>query len=138
MPDLCDVDDVSAILGYQVPEADVPRVELLIGMASDVVGGAVALPEGDVPRAVAYVTASLVVRTMANPGAALTSEAIGTYKVGYAVGMALSETDRAVLAPWLLPAYAAYSVYIPLGSVNPCVPPPFDWELDLDPESIDR
>jgi hypothetical protein len=137
--DLCTIADVEALLGYPIPATQTDRVEALIGMASGVVGAAVVLPSGEVPRAVAYVTASMVVRTMANPGQ-LSSEAIGTYHAGYAAGnMALSEADKETLRPWLITPDGAYSVCTPLAP--PCgsvfTAPPFDWERDLDPEGID-
>jgi hypothetical protein len=67
--DLCTVADVEAILGRPIPADQTERVETLIGMASGVVASAVLLPpDAEVPRPVAYVTASLVVRTMTNPG----------------------------------------------------------------------
>lgn len=135
---LCTVDDVGALLGYPVPADQQPRVETLIGMASDVVGSVIYPVGAEVPRSVAYVTASMVVRTMSNPGQ-LSSEAIGTYHAGYpAGGMALTANDREVLKPWLVLDFAAYSVCLPLGA--PCldsgtVPPPFDWERDLDADA---
>jgi hypothetical protein len=139
--DLCTTADVEALLGYPIPAAQTDRVTALIGMASGVVGDAIALPSGDVPRSVAYVTASLVVRTMSNPGQ-LTSEAIGTYHAGYpGSGMALTDADRDVLRPWLVAEHGAYTVCLPLG--QPCglddgFCPPFDWERDLDAEAVDR
>jgi hypothetical protein len=136
--DLCTTDDVAALLGYPIPSDQLPRVQTLIGMASDVVASVCALPSDAVPRSVAYVTASMVVRTMTNPGQ-LTSEAVGTYHAGYpAGGMALTEADRETLGPWLLVAYAAYSVCLPLGlpcGIGGWSDPPFDWERDLDAEA---
>lgn len=144
MTDYCTVADVEAVLGYPIPAEQVARVQTLIGMASDVVDGALSVYFEDtasVPRSVAYVTASLVVRTMANPGAALSSESLGAARFTYpGGGMALTDEDRATLGPWLAPEYDAYTVCTPLA--GPCggdttVISPFDWERDLDPEGVD-
>jgi hypothetical protein len=136
--DLCTVADVEALLGYTIPLDQVPRVETLIGMASGVVGDLVVIPPAPAttPPAVAYVTASLVVRTMANPGQ-LTSEAIGTYKASYGAGMALSESDLDALGPWmpLQPGQRTFNACVPTAppcGVGDLVPPPYDWERDLD------
>lgn len=134
MADLATVDDVSVLLGYPVPADQVDRVTALLSMASSVVNDAVTLPtNGTVPRSVTYVTASLVVRTMANPGQ-LSTESIGTYRVGYGGGMTLTDDDRDTLGPWLSsPADGAYM--LALGGLSYGVWPPWDWERDLDAEA---
>lgn len=136
MSDLCTISDVEALLGYPIPAEQTPRVNTLIGMASSVVGGYVGEPE-PVPDAVAYVTASLVVRTLANPGQ-LSSEAIGTYRAAYPAGMALTDQDKAALEPWMpfVPGERTWNACVP-AELPGCgeavfVTPPFDWERDLD------
>ena len=137
MTALCTISDVEALLGYSIPADQTPRVQTLIGMASSVVGAYVGEPE-PVPAAVAYVTASLVVRTLANPGQ-LTSEAIGTYRASYGQAMALTETDKEALEPWMpsIPGQRTFNACVP--SAPPCdegyvIPPPYGWERDLDAE----
>jgi hypothetical protein len=112
---LCTIADVEALSGVPVPPDAEERVGRLIELASAVVVDAcIGLP-AQTPDTVATVTATLVVRQMANPTGA-TSEALGTWRVGYKpTGLVLTDDDRAALGPWAKPeaGTGAYSVWTP-------------------------
>jgi hypothetical protein len=130
---LCTPADVEALLGYPLGEAQGPRIATLIEMASAVVGALVAWPPDDPePAAIRYVTASLVVRTIANPGQ-LESEWVGAYRAGFGgAGMALTDDDVAILGPWIVvepPGDGAYCVATPQPRADDMLGP-FGWQQD--------
>lgn len=117
MAELCTTPDIEALLGYTVPEQQSERLSTLILMASAIVEPMVAWPEDDeIPWVVRYVTASLVVRAIANPGQ-LDSETVGTYRATFTGGgMTLTAEDILLLGPWLVvtqPGQGAYSTWTP-------------------------
>ena len=131
MADLCTTADVEALSGAPVTEADQPRVDRLIEMASALVGNVTGELPDPVPAEVAMVTANLVVRQMANP-TGLVSEGIAGYSAAYGAGMALTDADLAALGPWLRPDLAGKGVVsVPLTRTSAWWP--YDWwQRDLD------
>jgi hypothetical protein len=114
MTALATVEDVAFLSGVPVPDDDRARVEWLIEHASAAVEAAtVPLPD-EVPTLVAGVVATVVVRVMANPTQA-SSEALGSYRVGYfgAKGLGLTDAELEQLGPWARPAHRNGSVWTP-------------------------
>jgi hypothetical protein len=111
---LASIADVEAVSGNPVAGDERTRVETLIEMASAVVDQATINLPDTTPAVVRAVTASMVVRVMANPTQA-SSESLGQWRVGYfyARGFGLTEDEEELLGQWLKPSTRAYSVITP-------------------------
>lgn len=130
MADLCTVADVEALSGVSTAPADAARVDRLIEMASALVAAACRQPlPVPSPAEVAMVTASLVVRQIANP-TALVREGIAGYSADYGPGMELTEADRAALGNWATAAPGTAFYVAPLVSAVSTATPTGGWPVD--------
>ena len=126
---LCAITDVEALAGTTVPTDEVDRVNRLIELSSSVVANACVTLPSPTPDNVALVTATMVVRQLANPSGAV-SEMIAGYRAAHKGGaFELTDDLYRLLGPWAaaVPGKAAFSVFTPSPfAVDPVGTPVFD------------